>query len=114
MNPGSHLASSSGRALELEGRLGASYPKARPLEHEIRHVMPLRKQSRQLTAREEIDGSYLGGEVDGAKVGRGSPDEAPFVTAVQTTAFAATSDPGRLRRLEGPVAGPDYFIRRSG
>jgi hypothetical protein len=48
-------------------------------------VMTLREADRQLTGRVEIDDSYLGGEVQGGKAGRGSPNKIPFVAAVQTT-----------------------------
>ena len=44
-----------------------------------------REQWRQLTGRVEIDDAYLGGEVQGGKPGRGSPNKIPFVAAVQTT-----------------------------
>ena len=44
-----------------------------------------REQWRQLTGRVEIDDAYLGGEVQGGKAGRGSPNKVPFVAAVQTT-----------------------------
>ncbi len=72
-------------ALELKRHLGVSYPTAWLLKHKIMEVMRLREQSRQLTGRIEIDDAYLGGEVRGAKAGRGSPNKVPFVAAVQTT-----------------------------
>ena len=40
---------------------------------------------RSVSRSVEIDDSYLGGEVQGGKAGRGSPNKIPFVTAVQTT-----------------------------
>lgn len=43
------------------------------------------EEGRKLTGRVEIDDSYLGGEVHGAKAGRGSPNKVPFVAAVETT-----------------------------
>ena len=43
------------------------------------------EQWRRLTGRIEIDDAYLGGEIQGGKAGRGSPNKAPFVAAVQTT-----------------------------
>ena len=42
-------------------------------------------QSRRLTDRVEIDDAYPGGEIQGGKAGRGSPNSAPRVAAVQTT-----------------------------
>ena len=62
-----------------------SYPTAWLLKHKIMQVMTLREQGRQLTGRVEIDDAYLGGEVQGGKAGRGSPNKIPFVAAVQTT-----------------------------
>lgn len=72
-------------ALELKRHLGVSYPTAWLLKHKIMEVMRLREQSRQLTGRVEIDDAYLGGELQGARAGRGSPNKVPFVAAVQTT-----------------------------
>jgi len=72
-------------ALELKRHLDVSYPTAWLLKHKIMQVMTLREQWRQLTGRIEIDDSYLGGEVQGGKAGRGSPNKIPFVAAVQTT-----------------------------
>lgn len=48
-------------------------------------VMLSRDKWRRLTGRVEIDDAYLGGEVQGGKAGRGSPNKIPFVAAVQTT-----------------------------
>lgn len=48
-------------------------------------VMTLRETDRQPTGRVEIDDSYLSGQVQGGKAGRGSPNKIPFVAAVQTT-----------------------------
>ena len=72
-------------ALELKRHLGVSYPTAWLLKHKLMQVMVDREQCRQLTGRVEIDDAYLGGEVQGAKAGRGSPNKIPFVAAVQTT-----------------------------
>ena len=72
-------------ALELKRHLGVSFPTAWLLKHKIMEVMLLREESRQLTGRVEIDDAYLGGEVQGGKAGRGSPNKVPFVAAVQTT-----------------------------
>lgn len=72
-------------ALELMRLIGVTYPTAWLLKHKLMHVMVLREQWRQLTGRVEIDDAYLGGEVQGGKAGRGSPNKVPFVAAVQTT-----------------------------
>ena len=72
-------------ALELKRHLGVSYPTAWLLKHKLMEVMLQREQSRQLTGRVEIDDAYLGGEIQGGKAGRGSPNKVPFVAAVQTT-----------------------------
>lgn len=72
-------------ALELKRHLGVSYPTAWLLKHKIMEVMTVREADRQLTGRVEIDDAYLGGEVQGGKAGRGSPNKIPFVAAVQTT-----------------------------
>lgn len=72
-------------ALELKRHLDVSYPAAWLLKHKIMQVMTAREADRQLTGRVEIDDSYLGGEVQGCKAGRGSPNKVPFVAAVQTT-----------------------------
>ena len=72
-------------ALELKRHLGVSYPTAWLLKHKLMEVMFQREESRRLTGRVEIDDAYLGGEVRGAKAGRGSPNKVPFVAAVQTT-----------------------------
>jgi ribosomal protein L37AE/L43A len=72
-------------ALELRRQLGVSYRTAWLLKHKLMEVMFLREESRQLTGRVEIDDAYLGGEVQGGKAGRGSPNKVPFIAAVQTT-----------------------------
>ena len=48
-------------------------------------VILTQEQWRQLTGRVEIDNAYLGGEIQGGTVGRGSPNKIPFVAAVLTT-----------------------------
>ena len=72
-------------ALELMRHVGVSWPTAWMLKHKLLEVMFEREEGRQLTGRVEIDDSYLGGEHHGGKPGRGSPNKAPFVAAVQTT-----------------------------
>jgi len=78
-------AKNSVSALELKRHLGVSYPTAWLLKHKIMELMRLREESRQLTGRVEIDDAYLGGELQGGKRGRGSPNKVAFVAAVQTT-----------------------------
>jgi transposase-like protein len=72
-------------ALELKRHLGVSYPTAWLLKHKIMQAMVTKEASRQLTGRVEIDDAYLGGEMQGGKPGRGSPNKVSFVAAVQTT-----------------------------
>jgi hypothetical protein len=72
-------------ALELKRHLGVSYPTAWLLKHKIMQAMFAKEVPRQLTGRVEIDDAYLGGEVQGGKPGRGSPNKVAFVAAVQTT-----------------------------
>jgi len=72
-------------ALELKRHLDVSFPTAWLLKHKLMEVMLLQEESRQLSGRVEIDDAYLGGEVQGGKAGRGSPNKVPFVAAVQTT-----------------------------
>jgi hypothetical protein len=62
-------------ALELKRHLGVSYPTAWLLQHKITQAMTLHDQGRQLTGRVEIDDACLGGEVQGGKSGRGSPNQ---------------------------------------
>ncbi len=76
-------------ALELKRHVGVSYPTAWLLKHKIMEVMLRAEDSRQLTGRVEIDDAYLGGEIRGAKPGRGSPNKVAFVAAVQTTESGA-------------------------
>jgi len=76
-------------ALELKRHLGVSYPTAWLMKHKIMEVMRGAEGSRQLTGRVEIDDAYLGGELQGAKPGRGSPNKVSFVAAVQTTEAGA-------------------------
>jgi len=47
-------------------------------------VMFEREQTTMLSERIEIDDAYLGGELPGGKVGRGSENKVPFIAAVQT------------------------------
>ena len=76
-------------ALELKRHLGASSPTAWLMKHKIMEVMRRCEDSRELTGRVEIDDTYLGGEYQGGKPGRGSPNKVSFVAAVQTTETGA-------------------------
>ncbi|MBC7598469.1 MAG: IS1595 family transposase [Polaromonas sp.] len=71
--------------LELSRHLGVSYPSAWLMKHKLMEVMRQREDTRQLSGRVELDDGYLGGQRSGGKVGRGSENKVPFVTAVQTT-----------------------------
>lgn len=72
-------------ALELMRHVGVTYPTAWLMKHKIMEVMRQRESTRQLSGRVEVDDAYLGGEIHGAKAGRGSPNKVAFVAAVQTT-----------------------------
>jgi len=70
--------------LELRRMIGVSYRAAWRIKHKLMQVMYEREQSTMLSERVEIDDSYLGGELPGGKVGRGSENKVPFIAAVQT------------------------------
>jgi ISXO2-like transposase domain/Transposase zinc-ribbon domain len=72
-------------ALELMRHLGVCYKTAWLVKHKLMEVMRLREDGRQLTGRVEMDDAYLGGELVGGKVGRGSENKVSFIAAVQTT-----------------------------
>ena len=70
--------------LELRRLIGISYRAAWRLKHKLMQVMYEREQSTKLSERIEVDDAYLGGELPGGKVGRGSENKVPFIAAVQT------------------------------
>jgi hypothetical protein len=70
--------------LELRRLIGVSYPAAWRIKHKLMEVMFDREQNTILSERIEIDDAYLGGELPGGKVGRGSENKVPFIAAVQT------------------------------
>lgn len=70
--------------LELKRLIGISYRAAWRLKHKLMQVMYEREQSTVLSERIEVDDAYLGGELPGGKVGRGSENKVPFIAAVQT------------------------------
>ena len=70
--------------LEFKRLLGVSYRTAWRIKHKLMEVMSEREQTTMLSGRIEIDDAYLGGELPGGKVGRGSENKIPFIAAVQT------------------------------
>jgi len=70
--------------LELRRLIGVSYRAAWRLKHKLMQIMYEREQSTVLSGRIEVDDAYLGGELPGGKVGRGSENKVPFIAAVQT------------------------------
>jgi hypothetical protein len=70
--------------LELRRLIGISYRAAWRLKHKLMQVMYEREQTTVLSERIEVDDAYLGGELPGGKVGRGSENKVPFIAAVQT------------------------------
>jgi transposase-like protein len=70
--------------LELRRLIGVSYRAAWRIKHKLMQVMFEREQTTMLSERVEIDDAYLGGELPGGKVGRGSENKVPFIAAVQT------------------------------
>lgn len=73
--------------LELKRHVGVSYKSAWRLKHKLMQVMYERELDTKLSGRVEVDDSYLGGELSGGKVGRGSENKIPFVAAVQTDKY---------------------------
>ncbi|MBS0537070.1 MAG: IS1595 family transposase [Proteobacteria bacterium] len=71
-------------ALELMRQLDVCYRTAWRLKHKIMQAMADREQTRQLAGFVQVDDAYLGGEHNGGKVGRGSPNKQPFLIAVAT------------------------------
>lgn len=71
-------------ALELMRVLGVCYRTAWRMKHKLLQAMEISEQSRKLEGTVEIDDAYLGGEFNGGKPGRGSPNKTPFVIAVST------------------------------
>jgi len=70
--------------LEFRRLIGVSYRTAWRMKHKLMEVMFEREQTTILSDRIEIDDAYLGGELPGGKVGRGSENKVPFIAAVQT------------------------------
>jgi ISXO2 transposase-like protein len=70
--------------LELRRLIGVSYRAAWRIKHKLMQVMYEREQTTMLSERIEVDDAYLGSELPGGKVGRGSENKVPFIAAVQT------------------------------
>jgi hypothetical protein len=70
-------------ALELKRLIGVCYRTAWRIKHKLMEVMYLREQATVLSGDIEMDDSYLGGEANGGKRGRGSENKIPFIAAVQ-------------------------------
>lgn len=71
-------------ALELKRHLGVCYRTAWRVKQKIMQAMTAREEARKLSGTVQIDDAYLGGEINGAKAGRGSPNKQAFLIAVQT------------------------------
>jgi transposase-like protein len=71
-------------ALELMRHLGVCYRTAWRMKQKIMQAMTAREEGRQLAGFVQIDDAYLGGEINGAKAGRGSPNKQAFLIAVET------------------------------
>jgi hypothetical protein len=69
-------------ALALKRQLGVSYGTAWLVHHKIMCAMAEREDAHQLTNVVQMDDAYLGGELSGGTVGRGSENKVPFVAAV--------------------------------
>ena len=69
-------------ALALKRHLGVSYPTAWLMHHKIMRAMADSDDQQRLAGHVQIDDAYLGGEINGARAGRGSPNKVPFVAAV--------------------------------
>ncbi len=70
--------------LELRRLVGIGYCAAWRMKHKLMQAMCEQESTTKLSGRVEIDDAYLGGELPGGKVGRGSENKVPFIAAVQT------------------------------
>ena len=73
-------------ALALRGQWGVSYNAAWLLKHKLMQAMVERDSNFALGGIVQMDDAHWGGEGHGGRTGRGSPDKAPFVAAVQCIA----------------------------
>ncbi|MEZ5652926.1 MAG: IS1595 family transposase [Burkholderiaceae bacterium] len=78
-------------SLELKRQLGVSYPAAWLIHQKILAATAERDDTHRLDGDVLVDDAYLGGEIAGAKAGRGSPNKVPLVAAV------SLSEDGRPR-----------------
>jgi len=69
-------------SLALKRQLGVSYPTAWLIHHKLMQAMFERNAKYKLNGKVQVDDVYLGGELSGGKVGRGSENKVPFVAAV--------------------------------
>lgn len=72
-------------ALALKRQLGVSYPTAWLIHHKLMQVMGDRESRYVLAGNVQVDDAYLGGELSGGKVGRGSENKVPFIAAISLT-----------------------------
>lgn len=87
-------------ALALKRYLGVRYPTAWLIQHKLMQAMSERETTYTLTGHVQVDDAYLGGELSGGKVGRGSENKVPFVAAV------SLDDNGHPLRIKlTPVSG---------
>jgi hypothetical protein len=69
-------------ALALKRDLGVSYPTAWLIHHTPMQAMVEREAATVLCGIVQVDDAYLGGELAGGTVGRGSQNTVPFIGAV--------------------------------
>src|SRR3954470_14712979 len=73
-------------SIELARRLGVTQATAWLVKHKLMRAMAGREAKKpQLAGRVEVDDTYLGGERQGGKRGRGAAGKTPVVAAVETT-----------------------------
>ena len=68
--------------MELSRHLGVNYDTAWLLHNKILRVMTEREEAYLLRGKIQMDDAYLGGELPGARAGRGSENKIPIVAAV--------------------------------
>lgn len=92
-------------ALALKRHLGVSYPTAWLIQHKLMQAMVEREARYTLCGQIQVDDAYLGGELSGGTVGRGSENKVPFVATV-----SVDPDGHPLRVKLTPVSG---FTRKA-
>lgn len=73
-------------ALALKRHLGVSYPTAWKLHHKINSALAEQDSTQRLGGTVQLDDAYLGGQRNGARAGRGSPNKVPFLAGVSLNA----------------------------